>query len=113
VHRPEWFNRIRSRQITYLGFKGIRLGEHGEVSGLLTTVLRGLSSGATRILEVGDEEKFKSRLIPLCLLHNVELLPFTRRAIVVIHLFRDHLLCDDHPRANAELCLAISLKLQD
>ena len=34
---------------------------HGEVSGLLTTVLRGLPSGATLILEVGDEEKFKSR----------------------------------------------------
>jgi len=34
---------------------------HGEVSGLLTTVLRGLPSGATLILEVGDEERFKSR----------------------------------------------------
>jgi hypothetical protein len=34
---------------------------HGEVSGLLTTVLRGLPSGATLTLEVGDEEKFKSR----------------------------------------------------
>jgi hypothetical protein len=31
------------------------------VSGLLTTVLRGLPSGASLILEVGDEEKFKSR----------------------------------------------------
>lgn len=34
---------------------------HKEVSGLLTTVLRGLPSGAALILEVGDEEKFKSR----------------------------------------------------
>ena len=34
---------------------------HGEVSGLLTTVLRGLPSGAALILEVGDEVKFFSR----------------------------------------------------
>ena len=34
---------------------------HGEVSGLLTTVLRGLPSGAALILQVGDEEKFSSR----------------------------------------------------
>ncbi len=34
---------------------------HKEVSGLLTTVLRGLPSGAALILEVGDKEKFESR----------------------------------------------------
>ena len=34
---------------------------HGEVSGLLTTVLRGLPSGAALILQVGDDEKFSGR----------------------------------------------------
>jgi len=58
---PEWFNRIRSRQITLPRFQRFVVWGHGEVSGLLTTVLRGLPSGATLILEVGDEEKFKSR----------------------------------------------------
>ena len=58
---PEWFNRIRSRQITLPRFQRFTAWGHAEVSGLLTTVLRGLPSGATLILEVGDEEKFKSR----------------------------------------------------
>lgn len=58
---PEWFNRIRSRQITLPRFQRFMAWGHGEVSGLLTTVLRGLPSGAMLILEVGDEEKFKSR----------------------------------------------------
>ena len=58
---PEWFNRIRSRQITLPRFQRFEAWGHGEVSGLLTTVLRGLPSGATLILDVGDEEKFKSR----------------------------------------------------
>jgi len=58
---PEWFNRIRSRQITLPRFQRFTAWGQGEVSGLLTTVLRGLPSGATLILEVGDEEKFKSR----------------------------------------------------
>lgn len=58
---PEWFNRIRSRQITLPRFQRFMAWGHGEVAGLLTTVLRGLPSGATLILEVGDEEKFKSR----------------------------------------------------
>ena len=57
----EWFERIRSRQITLPRFQRFLAWGHGEVSGFLTTVLRGLPSGATLILEVGDEEKFKSR----------------------------------------------------
>lgn len=58
---PEWFNRISSRQITLPRFQRFVAWGPGEVSGLLTTVLRGLPSGATLTLEVGDEEKFKSR----------------------------------------------------
>jgi hypothetical protein len=57
----EWFNRIRSRQITLPRFQRLVAWGHGEVSGLLTTVLRGLPSGATLLLQVGDEEKFRSR----------------------------------------------------
>jgi hypothetical protein len=58
---PEWFSRIRSSQITLPRFQRLIAWGNIEVSGLLTTVLRGLPSGATLILEVGDEEKFKSR----------------------------------------------------
>lgn len=58
---PEWFNHIRSRQVTLPRFQRFVAWGHGEVSGLLTTVLRGLPSGAALVLEVGDAEKFKSR----------------------------------------------------
>src|ERR1035438_1560504 len=58
---PEWFNRIRSRQITLPRFQRSVAWDNKKVSDLLTTVLRGLPSGAALILVVGDEEKFKSR----------------------------------------------------
>jgi len=58
---PEWFNHIRTRQITLPRFQRFTAWGHSEVSGLLTTVLRGLPSGAALILQVGDEEKFISR----------------------------------------------------
>ena len=58
---PEWFSRIRSRQMALPRFQRFVAWGHGEVSGLLTTVLRGLPSGAALILEVGNEEKFSSR----------------------------------------------------
>jgi hypothetical protein len=58
---PEWFNRVRSRQITLPRFQRYIAWGHAEVSGLLTTVLRGLPSGAALVLEVGDAEKFPSR----------------------------------------------------
>jgi len=58
---PEWFARIQSRQITLPRFQRFAAWGHSEVSGLLTTVLRGLPSGAALILEVGDSEKFVSR----------------------------------------------------
>ena len=58
---PDWFNRIRSRQVTLPRFQRFVAWGHGEISGLLTTVLRGLPSGAALVLDVGDEEKFPSR----------------------------------------------------
>lgn len=58
---PEWFNRIRSRQLTLPRFQRFVAWGHSQISELLTTVLRGLPSGAALILQVGDDEKFKSR----------------------------------------------------
>ena len=58
---PEWFNRIRSRLITLPRFQRYTAWGHSEVSGLLTTVLRGLPAGAALVLEVGNQEQFVSR----------------------------------------------------
>jgi uncharacterized protein with ParB-like and HNH nuclease domain len=60
---PEWFDRIRTRQITLPRFQRFVAWGHGQVADLLTTVLRGLPAGASLILEVGDAEKFKSRAL--------------------------------------------------
>lgn len=60
---PGWFDRVRSRQITLPRFQRFIAWGPNEVAGLLTTVLRGLPSGATLILEVGDSVKFKDRTI--------------------------------------------------
>src|SRR5262245_35544763 len=57
----DWFDRIRTRQISLPRFQRQEAWGHLEVAGLLTTVLRGLPSGATLILEVGDELPFISR----------------------------------------------------
>jgi hypothetical protein len=58
---PDWFDRIRTRQITLPRFQRFTAWNHGKVGDLLTTVLRGLPAGASLILEVGDAERFKSR----------------------------------------------------
>lgn len=58
---PEWFDRVRTRQITLPRFQRFVAWGHGEVGDLLTTVLRGLPAGASLILEVGETEKFRSR----------------------------------------------------
>ena len=58
---PNWFHRIKNRQLTLPRFQRSVAWGHGEVSGLLTTVLRGLPSGAALILEIGDKEQFESR----------------------------------------------------
>ena len=58
---PDWFHRIRSRQISLPRFQRMIAWGPNEVAGLLTTVLRGLPGGATLILEVGDTLPFVSR----------------------------------------------------
>ncbi len=58
---PDWFHRIKTRQITLPRFQRGIAWSRQQTSDLLTTVLRSLPSGATLILEVGDKEKFPSR----------------------------------------------------
>ncbi len=58
---PDWFERIRTRQISLPRFQRHEAWGPHEVSALLTTVLRGLPAGATLILEVGDDLPFISR----------------------------------------------------
>lgn len=60
---PDWFERIRTRQLSLPRFQRFEAWGHAEVAGLLTTVMRGLPSGAALILEVGDKEKFQSRTL--------------------------------------------------
>lgn len=57
----DWFQRIRTRQISLPRFQRMEAWGPNEVAGLLTTVLRGLPGGATLILEIGDELPFVSR----------------------------------------------------
>lgn len=58
---PEWFERIRTCQISLPRFQRMVAWGPNEVAGLLTTVLRGLPSGAALILQVGDSLPFISR----------------------------------------------------
>jgi hypothetical protein len=58
---PEWFSRIRSRQLLLPRFQRFEAWTYRNVTGLLDTVLRGLPAGALLILEIGDEEPFVSR----------------------------------------------------
>jgi len=58
---PDWFNRIKNRQIVLPRFQRMEAWGHGEVSDLLQAVLDGLPAGATLVLEVGDTVPFRSR----------------------------------------------------
>jgi hypothetical protein len=58
---PDWFTRIRTRQITLPRFQRFEAWTHTQVTALLSTVLQGLPAGAVLTLEVGDTEPFVSR----------------------------------------------------
>jgi hypothetical protein len=58
---PNWFTRIRTRQITLPRFQRFEAWTHTQVTALLNTVLQGLPAGAVLTLEVGDTEAFVSR----------------------------------------------------
>ncbi len=58
---PEWFARIQTGQVRLPRFQRFEAWGHDKVAGLIESVLRGLPAGATLILEIGDQEPFKSR----------------------------------------------------
>lgn len=58
---PDWFTRIRTRQIALPRFQRMEAWGHKQVSDLLRTVVRGLPAGAVLVLEVGDQIPFVSR----------------------------------------------------
>ena len=58
---PDWFTRIRTRQITLPRFQRFEAWSHHQVTALLDTVLNELPAGAVLVLEIGDEEPFVSR----------------------------------------------------
>lgn len=58
---PDWFTRVRTRQIKLPRFQRHEAWTHDQVTALLNNVLWELPAGSVLILEVGDEEKFISR----------------------------------------------------
>ncbi|MFJ5978461.1 GmrSD restriction endonuclease domain-containing protein [Pseudarthrobacter oxydans] len=59
----DWFSRVRSGQLRLPRFQRFEAWSHNEVAALVETVIRGLPSGATLILEIGDTEPFVSRAL--------------------------------------------------
>ena len=62
-HLPDWFTRIRTRQIMLPRFQRYEAWSHQQVTALLNTVLRGLPAGAVLTLDIGDSEPFISRTV--------------------------------------------------
>jgi hypothetical protein len=58
---PDWFTEIRSGQLRLPRFQRYESWSHNNIGNLLENVVRGLPSGATLVLEVGDQEQFVSR----------------------------------------------------
>lgn len=58
---PDWFTRVRTRQIKLPRFQRHEAWTHDQVTALLNNVLWELPAGSVLILEVGDKEKFVSR----------------------------------------------------
>lgn len=58
---PDWFTRIRTRQIMLPRFQRFEAWSRRDVASLLDTVLKGLPAGALLVLEVGDEAPFVAR----------------------------------------------------
>lgn len=60
---PDWFTRIRTGQIRLPRFQRFEAWGHNEVADLVETMLHGLPSGATLVLEIGNKEPFISRAL--------------------------------------------------
>ena len=60
---PEWFTRIRTRQMVLPRFQRFEAWGHNSVVQLFNTILQDLPVGAVLILEIGNDEPFISRPI--------------------------------------------------
>lgn len=60
---PDWFTRIRTRQIVLPRFQRFEAWSHATVTQLFNTILQGLPVGAVLILEIGNDEPFISRTL--------------------------------------------------
>jgi len=60
---PDWFTRIRTRQIVLPRFQRFEAWDHSTVTQLFNTILRDLPIGALLVLEIGNEEPFVSRTL--------------------------------------------------
>lgn len=60
---PDWFTRVRTRQIALPRFQRFEAWDSSYVSQLFNTILQGLPVGALLTLEIGNEEPFQSRSI--------------------------------------------------
>lgn len=60
---PDWFTRIRTRQIVLPRFQRFEAWSHATVTQLFNTILQGLPVGAVLVLEIGNDEPFISRTL--------------------------------------------------
>lgn len=60
---PDWFTRIRTRQLVLPRFQRFEAWGHANVNQLFNTILQDLPIGAVLVLEIGDKEPFISRPI--------------------------------------------------
>ena len=60
---PDWFTRIRTRQIVLPRFQRFEAWTHAQNTQLFNTILQDLPIGAVLVLEIGNEEPFISRTL--------------------------------------------------
>ncbi len=60
---PDWFTRIRTRQITLPRFQRFEAWGYSNVTQLFNTMLQDLPVGSLLVLEIGNEEPFISRTL--------------------------------------------------
>jgi hypothetical protein len=60
---PDWFTRVRTRQVVLPRFQRFEAWGHANVAQLFNTILRGLPVGAVLVLEIGNDEPFISRTL--------------------------------------------------
>ena len=61
---PDWFSRVRTRQIALPRFQRYEAWTHANVAQLFNTILQELPVGAVLVLEIGDVEPFARRELP-------------------------------------------------